>query len=126
APALAGLAVGALAARRRVRGPGHTPQGRARAHRGGGERRPVPARRGHRRRGHHLAGPRRRGPRADLPLPRRGAPMTAVTPPPPPGAAAPPPPTGPGAWSVTWHGVRTVAVLELRQRVSSTRWVVSL
>jgi ABC-type transport system involved in multi-copper enzyme maturation permease subunit len=31
-----------------------------------------------------------------------------------------------GAWSLTWHGVRTVAVLELRQRVRSTRWVVAL
>ncbi|WP_426593374.1 ABC transporter permease [Cellulomonas sp. McL0617] len=26
----------------------------------------------------------------------------------------------------TWHGVRTVAVLELRQRVRSTRWIVAL
>lgn len=33
-------------------------------------------------------------------------------------------PTGP--WSVTWSGVRTVAGLELRQRVRSTRWVVAL
>lgn len=29
-------------------------------------------------------------------------------------------------WGLTWHGVRTVAVLELRQRVRSTRWVVAL
>ncbi|WP_298454908.1 ABC transporter permease subunit [uncultured Cellulomonas sp.] len=28
--------------------------------------------------------------------------------------------------SASWHGVRTVAVLELRQRVRSTRWVVAL
>jgi len=35
-------------------------------------------------------------------------------------------PSGPGTWSLTWHGVRTVAVLELRQRVRSTRWIVSL
>lgn len=31
-----------------------------------------------------------------------------------------------GAWHVTWHGVRTVARLELRQRVRSTRWIVAL
>ena len=31
-----------------------------------------------------------------------------------------------GAWSLSWPGVRTVAVLELRQRVRSTRWVVAL
>jgi ABC-type transport system involved in multi-copper enzyme maturation permease subunit len=29
-------------------------------------------------------------------------------------------------WGLTWHGVRTVAVLELRQRVRSTRWIVAL
>lgn len=29
-------------------------------------------------------------------------------------------------WSLTWHGVRTVTALELRQRVRSTRWIVSL
>lgn len=40
--------------------------------------------------------------------------------------AAPPPVRHTGAWSVTWAGVRTVATLELRQRVRSTRWVVSL
>lgn len=32
----------------------------------------------------------------------------------------------PGAWHLTWHGVRTVAALELRQRVRSTRWIVAL
>lgn len=34
--------------------------------------------------------------------------------------------TGPSTWALTWHGVRTVALLELRQRIRSTRWVVSL
>src|SRR5690242_155693 len=29
-------------------------------------------------------------------------------------------------WGVSWSGVRTVAVLELRQRVRSTRWIVVL
>jgi ABC-type transport system involved in multi-copper enzyme maturation permease subunit len=29
-------------------------------------------------------------------------------------------------WGLTWHGVRTVAALELRQRVRSTRWLVAL
>lgn len=33
---------------------------------------------------------------------------------------------GRGTWSLSWRGVRTVAVLELRQRVRSTRWVVAL
>jgi ABC-type transport system involved in multi-copper enzyme maturation permease subunit len=31
-----------------------------------------------------------------------------------------------GTWGITWHGVRTVAVLDLRQRVRSTRWIVAL
>ncbi|MDM7829793.1 ABC transporter permease [Cellulomonas sp. MW9] len=31
-----------------------------------------------------------------------------------------------GTWRLTWQGVRTVAQLELRQRVRSTRWVVAL
>lgn len=31
-----------------------------------------------------------------------------------------------GTWSVTWHGLRTVAWLELRQRVRSSRWLVVL
>lgn len=35
-------------------------------------------------------------------------------------------PSGAGTWSLTWHGVRTVAVLELRQRVRSSRWIISL
>ncbi len=46
--------------------------------------------------------------------------------PPPPGAPANPQPHNGGAWHVTWHGVRTVAALELRQRVRSTRWIVAL
>lgn len=31
-----------------------------------------------------------------------------------------------GTWRVSWHGIRTVAQLELRQRVRSTRWIVAL
>ena len=31
-----------------------------------------------------------------------------------------------GTWRLTWHGIRTVAQLELRQRVRSTRWIVAL
>lgn len=31
-----------------------------------------------------------------------------------------------GSWRISWSGVRTVAVLELRQRVRSTRWLVVL
>lgn len=41
-----------------------------------------------------------------------------------------PPPVPAGrrsaTWGLTWHGVRTVAALELRQRVRSTRWIVAL
>ncbi len=33
---------------------------------------------------------------------------------------------GLGTWSLTWAGVRTVAVLELRQRVKSSRWIIIL
>ncbi len=58
---------------------------------------------------------------------------TGASPPPSASPGAPDPgrsgrPSGRhrGAWSLTWHGVRTVAVLELRQRVRSTRWVVAL
>jgi ABC-type transport system involved in multi-copper enzyme maturation permease subunit len=40
------------------------------------------------------------------------------------GSAAPP--VARGTWGLSWHGVRTVAVLELRQRVRSTRWAVAL
>ncbi|KRD43962.1 hypothetical protein ASE38_07180 [Cellulomonas sp. Root930] len=38
------------------------------------------------------------------------------------------PPKAPrsATWGLTWHGVQTVAVLELRQRVRSTRWIVAL
>jgi len=40
----------------------------------------------------------------------------------------PPAPRAPrrGTWHLTWHGLRTVAQLELRQRVRSTRWIVAL
>jgi len=31
-----------------------------------------------------------------------------------------------GEWRVSWHGLRTVVTLELRQRVRSTRWIVAL
>jgi len=31
-----------------------------------------------------------------------------------------------GAWSLTWHGVATVAKLELRQRLRSTKWYIGL
>jgi len=41
-------------------------------------------------------------------------------------STTPPPAPRSGTWGLTWHGVRTVAVLELRQRVRSTRWVVAL
>jgi ABC-type transport system involved in multi-copper enzyme maturation permease subunit len=37
-----------------------------------------------------------------------------------------PPSVHEGTWRVGWRGVRTVAVLELRQRVRSTRWLVVL
>jgi ABC-type transport system involved in multi-copper enzyme maturation permease subunit len=40
------------------------------------------------------------------------------------GPAAPAP--GAGTWRLTWSGLRTVAVLELRQRVRSTRWIIVL
>ena len=33
---------------------------------------------------------------------------------------------GPGTWSLGWSGIRTVAVLELRQRIRSTRWTAVL
>lgn len=35
-------------------------------------------------------------------------------------------PRGRGTWSLSWHGLRTVTVLELRQRVRSTRWKTAL
>lgn len=52
--------------------------------------------------------------------------MTTTTPAPPPtaGTAAGSPRVG--TWTVTWHGLRTVAALELRQRVRSSRWKVAL
>ena len=42
------------------------------------------------------------------------------------GPRAPGPRRRSDAWSLSWHGIRTVAQLELRQRVRSTRWIVSL
>ncbi|MFI2753672.1 ABC transporter permease [Cellulomonas sp. P22] len=45
---------------------------------------------------------------------------------PEPGPDGGPPSTTGGTWHVTWHGVRTVATLELRQRVRSTRWILAL
>jgi ABC-type transport system involved in multi-copper enzyme maturation permease subunit len=45
----------------------------------------------------------------------------------PTGASGQPTPaTLPRTWTLTWHGVRTVAELELRQRIRSTRWIVAL
>ena len=40
--------------------------------------------------------------------------------------AGPAEPGREGSWRVGWRGVRTVAVLELRQRVRSTRWLILL
>ncbi len=48
--------------------------------------------------------------------------MSTTTPATRPPAVAP----GPSTWRVSWRGVRTVAGLELRQRVRSTRWIVVL
>lgn len=31
-----------------------------------------------------------------------------------------------GTWTLTWHGIRTVTALELRQRVRSSRWKIAL
>lgn len=47
--------------------------------------------------------------------------MTATTTPSPVAA-----PRAVGTWTLTWHGVRTVAALELRQRVRSSRWKTAL
>ncbi|GIG40785.1 ABC transporter permease [Cellulomonas phragmiteti] len=56
--------------------------------------------------------------------------MTATTTPPTPAPASPasPAPATPavGTWTLTWHGVRTVTALELRQRVRSSRWKAAL
>ncbi|MCC2336395.1 ABC transporter permease [Cellulomonas wangsupingiae] len=49
--------------------------------------------------------------------------MTATTTPPAPAPHAAP---AVGTWTLTWHGVRTVAALELRQRVRSSRWKAAL
>lgn len=45
-----------------------------------------------------------------------------------PGQYGTPPaaPTDRGDWSLSWHGVRTVARLELTQRIRSTRWKTAL
>ena len=52
--------------------------------------------------------------------------MTAIEVPPPPADSVRPEPGREGSWRISWSGVRTVAVLELRQRVRSTRWIVVL
>ena len=52
-----------------------------------------------------------------------GTPIAATSPESP---AAPGPGRNRGAWALSWHGIRTVAVLELRQRVRSTKWIVAL
>jgi ABC-type transport system involved in multi-copper enzyme maturation permease subunit len=52
--------------------------------------------------------------------------MTTVEVPQPPAERLAAEPGREGAWRVGWRGVRTVAVLELRQRVRSTRWFVVL
>lgn len=44
----------------------------------------------------------------------------------PPAGEAPPSPSRGGTWGLGWSGVRTVALLELRQRIRSTRWVAVL
>lgn len=58
--------------------------------------------------------------------------MTTISVPQPTGAPQPGPtpsagrPAGPPARAISWQGVRTITVLELRQRVRSTRWKVAL
>jgi hypothetical protein len=52
--------------------------------------------------------------------------MTTIEVPPPPADHARAEPGHEGSWRISWSGVRTVAVLELRQRVRSTRWIVVL
>jgi ABC-type transport system involved in multi-copper enzyme maturation permease subunit len=52
--------------------------------------------------------------------------MTTIEVPPPPADHVRPEPGREGSWRLGWSGVRTVAVLELRQRVRSTRWIVVL
>lgn len=53
--------------------------------------------------------------------------MSALPPAPTP-ATAPPPESIPSApaRALSWHGIRTVMVLEMRQRIRSTRWKVAL
>ena len=43
-----------------------------------------------------------------------------------PAGAHPAPSAFRSTWGLSWHGVRTVAVLDLRQRVRSTRWIIAL
>ncbi|MBZ2197362.1 ABC transporter permease [Occultella gossypii] len=52
--------------------------------------------------------------------------MTTFTVPLEPNHPPVPEPTAPGARAISWQGVRTIAVLELRQRIRSTRWRVAL
>ena len=54
------------------------------------------------------------------------SPTETLAPPPPQAPAPRPARPSSGAWSVTRQGVATVARLELRQRIRSTRWIVSL
>ncbi|WP_448058757.1 ABC transporter permease [Cellulomonas hominis] len=59
--------------------------------------------------------------------PAPGGPGGPAGPGAPAGGQAPRVPSAaPGTWHLTWHGVRTVTRLELRQRVRSTRWIVAL
>ena len=77
--------------------------------------------------GAHPAGPSSGGGPADPTLSAATATAVDAGPPPPPGHAGPPrAPRTPGTWTVTAAGVGTVARLELRQRIRSTRWIVSL
>ncbi|GAA4623376.1 ABC transporter permease subunit [Cellulomonas oligotrophica] len=52
--------------------------------------------------------------------------MTGMTQDAPPVAPAQHDGAGVRTWSLTWHGVRTVVALELRQRVRSSRWKTAL
>lgn len=52
--------------------------------------------------------------------------MSATVETPPAPDAGPAAPGGRGTWAVSWDGLRTVAQLELRQRIRSTRWKTAL
>jgi ABC-type transport system involved in multi-copper enzyme maturation permease subunit len=52
--------------------------------------------------------------------------MTTTSVPPPPADHVHAEPGRAGTWWLSWTGVRTVIVLELRQRIRSTRWVIVL